>query len=194
MSKSGHVACMKATLAIILVLTISSPLRAESHYPFVPENFAVPQRLETSHFRLRKLTIHDVVKDYDALMNSFPHANSTDPGAPWPAGLTVEENLIDLAWHQKEFQNRTSFAFTVVTLDESMVIGCVYINPTRKVGFDAEVRLWTRPQEQFPEINEAILKREVEQWLQEEWLFQKPGFAGIDIPMDEWRTIREVKR
>jgi len=179
-------------LAVLALL--SSAAFAESPYPFVPASFEVPAKLETDHFRLRKLTIHDVVKDYDALMNSFPHARSTDPAAPWPAHLTVEENLIDLAWHQKEFENRTSFVYTVVTLDESMVIGCVYINPTRKVGYDAEVRLWTRPTEQFAHISEAILKRTVEQWLAAQWPLQAPGFAGIDIPMDEWARIQEVKR
>ena len=181
-----------ATFALLLVPCMTA--RAESSFPFVPDAFNVPAILETSHFRLRMLTIHDVVKDYDALMNSFPHARSIAPDAPWPAGLTVEENLIDLAWHQKEFINRTSFAYTVVSLDESMVIGCVYINPTRKVGYDAEVRLWTRPSEQFANIDETILKRAVEQWLSEKWPFESPGFAGIDISMEEWNAIHEVKR
>lgn len=181
-------------LTAVPLIIFCSVVRAESPYPFVPESFEVPPVLEASHFRLRKLTIHDVVKDYDALMNSFPHAMSTAPDAPWPANLSVEENLIDLAWHQKEFQNRTSFAYTVVTLDESMVIGCVYINPTRKIGYDAEVRLWTRPPEQFPNIDEKILKEAVEAWLKKEWPFQSAGFAGIDISMEDWQAIPEVKR
>jgi hypothetical protein len=49
-------------------------------------------------------------------------------------GLTLEQNLIDLGWHQKEFQRRRSFAYTVVHPSESQVLGCVYINPTRKLG------------------------------------------------------------
>ena len=32
--------------------------------PFVPADFAVPQSLETDEFRLRMLTVNDVVKDY----------------------------------------------------------------------------------------------------------------------------------
>jgi hypothetical protein len=186
--------CSGSVLLLALLCLFGSTAFAESPYPLVPASFEVPLSLETDHFRLRKLTIHDVVKDYDALMNSFPHARSKDPDAPWPAHLTVEENLIDLAWHQKEFENRTSFVYTVVTLDETMVVGCVYINPTRKVGFDVEVRLWTRPAEQFAHIDEAILKRTVEQWLRQSWPFESPGFAGIDIPMDEWASIQEVKR
>ena len=41
--------------------------------PFVPTDFVVPSRLETSEFRLRRLTVHDVVKDYDAVMSSVDH-------------------------------------------------------------------------------------------------------------------------
>lgn len=37
--------------------------------PFVPEEFIVPG-LETKEFRLRTLTVNDVVKNYDAVMTS----------------------------------------------------------------------------------------------------------------------------
>ena len=37
---------------------------------FVPREFEVPTLLETERFRLRPLTIHDVVKDYEAVMTS----------------------------------------------------------------------------------------------------------------------------
>ena len=41
--------------------------------PFVPSDFTVPEKLETGEFRLRMLTVNDVVKDYDAVMSSFDH-------------------------------------------------------------------------------------------------------------------------
>lgn len=34
-----------------------------SSYPFVDPSLEIPQTLETEEFRLRMLTIHDVVKD-----------------------------------------------------------------------------------------------------------------------------------
>ena len=40
---------------------------------FIPENFTVPEKLETDTFRPRQLTINDVVKDYDAVMTSIDH-------------------------------------------------------------------------------------------------------------------------
>ena len=82
--------------------------------PFVPADFVVPQRLETAEFRLRMLTVNDVVKDYDAVMTSIEHLRTIWPESGWPDGLTFEQDLIDLGWHQKEFQTRRSFAYTVV--------------------------------------------------------------------------------
>lgn len=40
---------------------------------FVPHDFIVPEILETDKFRLRKLKVTDVVKDYDAVMTSVDH-------------------------------------------------------------------------------------------------------------------------
>jgi hypothetical protein len=40
-------------------------------------------------------------------------------------------NLIILGRRQKEFQRRTSYAYTVVRFDQTQVVGHVYINPTR---------------------------------------------------------------
>ena len=117
-----------------------------STYPFVPDEFQVPATLETDQFRLRKLTVNDVVKDYEAVMSSVAHLQA-ESGSGWPEGLTLEGNLVDLGWHQKEFERRRSFAYTVVQQDESLVLGCVYIYPTRKQGYDAEIYLWVRESE-----------------------------------------------
>ena len=47
-----------------------------------------------------------------------------EPGDTWPDGLTLEVNLIDLAWHQREFTIGHSFAYTVMNDDESRCLGC----------------------------------------------------------------------
>jgi hypothetical protein len=89
---------------------------------FVPAEFEVPAGLETRDFRLRMLTIHDVVKDYEAVMTSREHLRQFSgdsvfgPHSTWPAAdLSLEQDLIDLGWHQKEFQRRSSFAYTVMS-------------------------------------------------------------------------------
>ncbi len=158
--------------------------------PFVPVEFAVPERLETAEFHLRMLTVNDVVKDYDAVMSSVDHCKTVWPGGKWPTGLTLEQNLIDLGWHQKEFQTRRSFAFTVVNPEESKVLGCVYVLPTRKPGYDAEVYLWARQSELSGGLEDRLYAA-VKEWIGGRWPFGKAGFPGRDIDWDTWRAIPE---
>ena len=182
-------------LATVLCLSLLAPQAyPESPHPFVPESFAAPTRLAGEGFVLRPLTVSDVVKDYDAVMSSADHLKTVWPGSEWPDGLTLEQNLIELGWHQREFQRSRSFAYTVVAPDESRVLGCVYIYPTRKAGFDAEVYLWTRPPEQNPGVDEDTLRKVVRAWLKDEWPFKAAAFPGTDISWSEWTALPELKR
>ena len=157
-------------------------------FPFIPTDFKVPETLETEEFRLRMLTVRDVVMDYDAVMSSVDHLRTIWPGSGWPDGLTLEQNLIDLGWHQKEFQTRRSFAYTVVTPSESRVIGCVYINPTRKREYDAVVFLWARQSERAGGL-EARLFAAVTAWIANDWPFKKVAFPGRDIAWEAWKSM-----
>src|SRR5215213_1873845 len=141
------------------------------HMTFLPDGFEVPTLLETERFRLRPITIHDVVRDYDAVMTSTEHLRSTLPWGWPPEDLTLEQDLIDLGWHQKEFQRRSSFAYTVVAPDESRVLGCVYIYPSEEQGVDAEVYLWVR-QSEFDGGLDPVLGEEVKGWLATAWPFR----------------------
>ncbi len=166
----------------------SSPVRS-----FVPKDFVVPATLETAEFRLRMLTVHDVVRDYDAVITSVEHCKTVWPGGKWPEGLTLEQNLIDLGWHQKEFQTRRSFAYTVVAPDESRVLGCVYIEPTRRKGHDAEVYLWARQSELAGGLEDRLYAA-VRAWIATEWPFAAAAFPGRDVAWDAWRAIPEERR
>ncbi|MHB8638030.1 MAG: GNAT family N-acetyltransferase [Fimbriimonadaceae bacterium] len=161
--------------------------------PFVPLNFSVPETLETSEFRLRMLTVNDVVKDYDAVMSSVDHCKTIWPGLGWPEGLTLEQNLIDLGWHQREFQTRRSFAYTVVNPAESVILGCVYIEPTKRCGYDATVYLWARQSELSGGLEDRLY-RAVREWLRSHWPFSSPAFPGRDIAWDAWREIALERR
>lgn len=167
-------------------------VRAESPTPFVPPPFKVPERLETAEFRLRALTVNDVVKYYEAVMTSVEHLKTIWPGSGWPEGLTLEQELIDLGWYQKEFQTRRSFAYTVVDPAQSRVLGRVHVNPTRKAGYDAEVYLWAR-QDTLAGGLEKRLHAVVKSWLARDWPFRKVAFPGRDIAWAEWRAIASEK-
>lgn len=156
---------------------------------FVPADFWAPETLETEGFRLRMLSVNDLVKDYDAVMSSKAHLQKVWR-TKWPEGLTLEQNLVDLGWHQKEFQKRSSFAYTVVAPDESRVLGCVYIYPTSKKGFDAEVYYWAR-QDQLDSELEAELGSALKQWFADTWPFDRVAFPGKDIAWVDWEKIED---
>ena len=159
--------------------------------PLVPAEFEVPERLETERLRLRPLCASDAVKDYDAVMTSAERLKTVfRPGGTWPDGLTLEQNLKELAWHEVEFQNRRSFAYTVVSLDESRVLGCLYLYPTGKAGHDVEVSLWVRASEAETGLD-AHLYQTVRRWIAEAWPFAKPAYPGREIAWEDWRALPE---
>jgi hypothetical protein len=166
---------------------------AQSPAPFVPDDYEIPAGLETDEFRLRMLTVNDVVKDFEAVVTSAEHLKQVFPGGTWPDGLTLEQDLIDLGWHQKEFQRRTSFAYTVVTLSESRVLGCVYVCPTQKRGYDAAVFLWARQSELASGLEERLTDA-VKQWIAQEWPFRRVAYPGRGIAWEEYEKLPSEKR
>jgi hypothetical protein len=111
----------------------------------IPDDFTPPSRFGGTGFHLRMLTVHDVVKDFDAVTSAAGHLRGAmDPDSTWPDGLTLEENLIDLGWHQREFTIGHSFAYTVMNDDESRCLGCCYIYPSATPGCDTAAFYWAR--------------------------------------------------
>ena len=156
--------------------------------PLVPDDFDVPQVLETERLRLRPLTINDAIKDFDAVTTSEQRLRTVyDPGGDWPSGLTLEQNIIELGWHQVEFQLRTSFAYTVVSLDESEVMGCMYIYPTRNSDYDAGITMWVR-QSRVDEGLDEHLFATVESWIADCWPFTNPAYPGRRISFEDWKA------
>ncbi len=174
-------------LTYFMAIGFSNILMAQ---PFVPANFKIPDTLETTHFRARMLTVNDVVKDYDAVMTSIEHLQKMYSSSSWPTkDLTFEQDLIDLGWHQKEFQMRRSFAYTVVSLNEGQVIGCLYINPTAKGDYDASITMWVRTSVLNMGLD-IILFDSVKQWIAKEWPFKKVAYPGREIKWEEWNSMK----
>ena len=146
---------------------------------FVPAEFEVPQKLETDQFRLRMLSVDDVDKDYEAVVSSAERLRSMfNQWGGWPReGFTIQENLEDLKRHQKEFERRDAFAYTVVSLDENIVLGCVYIDPSQLEDADAEVLMWVRESE-YEKGMDPILFHVVNEWLKNTWPFEKVVYPG----------------
>jgi hypothetical protein len=57
--------------------------------------------------------------------------------------MTREQNMIDLAWHQREFEARRSFAW-VVEDEAGNYAGCAYVYPSINGNMAADAVWWWR--------------------------------------------------
>lgn len=137
------------------------------------------------------LTVDDVVKDYDAVMTSVDHLQGIfGPRFKWPSkDLTFKQDLIDLGWHQREFQTRSSFAYTVMNPDENQYFGCMYIFKPTKSEFDAEVYMWVRKSAADSGLD-PILYNTVRKWISEKWPFKKIAYPGREIGWETWKSLK----
>lgn len=181
----------KRGLILIFTLAVLNSVSVFSQpKPFVPTEFKVPAVLENQYFKLRMLTINDAVKDYDMNMTSIDHLHEMFPDWNWPSpDYSLEQTLIDLGWHQREFQRRRSFVYTVITLDDSQILGCVRINPTTKADYDANIDMWVRTSV-LDKGYDKILFDMVKVWVAKEWPFKKVAYPGREISWKEWGSIK----
>lgn len=136
----------------------------------VPPGFDVPPTLLTPDFRLEPLGPQHNLADHAAWTSSIDHVRAT-PGferSDWPphSGMSLDENLVDLQRHADDFAQRRGFTYTVLDLDTDDVIGCVYIYPSDRAGYDVQVRSWVCADR--AELD-APLSTAVATWLASDW-------------------------
>jgi hypothetical protein len=103
----------------------------------------IPQVHALGEFVLRALTVDDAERDFSAVIDSSADIRAGNPGSKWPEGLTKEANLLDLAWHQREFESRRSFAWVIET-GGGEYSGCLYVYPSLTGEKAADVVWWWR--------------------------------------------------
>lgn len=165
---------------------------------FLPADFVVPTLVETTEFRIRPITVHDAVRDFDAVMTNRAFLwDRFGPVWGWPAeDLTLEQDLIDLAWHQKEATLRRAFNYAVLTPSESALLGCIYLDPPEKVGADVDVSFWIRPDGGAPGIGSPVtesgLEPFVRRWVEDTWPWEMPRYPGLDLTWDDWENLPDT--
>jgi hypothetical protein len=142
----------------------------------VPIEFEIPTFLEGKGFRLEPLGPEHNERDHAAWMSSIDHIRSTPgfdaPDSTWPVAMSLERNLEDLVAHARDFEERTGFTYSI--LDGDDVIGCVYIYPAPRPGYDAEIRSWVR--ENRAEMD-VVLWETLSAWIRTAWPFSNPHYA-----------------
>ena len=110
-------------------------------------------------------------------MSSVEHLRGLMDDSGWPEGLTIKENLIDLGWHEREFTLRHSFAYTVLSLDETVCLGCCYIYPDDISLDKINAFYWIR-EKYLKDGYEDELGMVFRKWLENDWPFKSLSFPG----------------
>lgn len=146
--------------------------------PLVPADFAVPAGLRTELFVLEPLGPEHNEADYAAWTRSIQHIRQTPgfAGRTWPVeSMSLEQNAADLAMHARDFADRSGFTYTVLDPAAGDVIGCVYLYPPRREGYDVDVRSWVRADR--AELDKLLYDL-ICRWLAGSWPFERADYAA----------------
>ena len=126
----------ESLLAFLMTLPLFTAQAAGN--AFIPADFQPPTFVETVDFIVKPLGPELMEIDYVAYMSSIEHLQKNfTRSTSWPhEGLDMEDALLDMQTEEHRFQQRESFAYAVLTPDGKAELGCVYVYPSEKAGFD----------------------------------------------------------
>jgi len=164
--------------------------KAEAGSAFISTDFQPPIQVDTADFQLVPLGPDLVDVDFAAYMSSIEHLQETfTRSSSWPhENITDEEAMQDMLNEQGRFQRRESFAYAVLTKDGGREMGCVYVRPSSKPGFDAEVSLWVTKAD-FDAGFDASLYQWTRQWIEQDWPFAEVAYPGRAIDWAAWEAL-----
>ena len=165
---------------------VPSPDAAPVFRPLPVEGWSAPAQWRGRHCIAVPAAPHLAALDHAAVMASWKTLEGLfGPGDPWPPStLTEAEDEADLAWHEQEFRQGRSFAYSLLEGNQRACLGCVYIYPTASPEHDAEAYLWTVVTR--AEALRTAVAEEVIQWLEMAWPFRALAWPGRVIPFRHW--------
>lgn len=160
---------------------------------FLPRDFVIPAPPATGEFLLTPLRVDHLVLDYEAVTSSRDRLWQLF-GQAWgwpPSDLTMMQDLVDLGWHQKEFELRRSFNWAVMAPDQRLLLGCCYLDPPEIEGFDAEAWYWVRSDRIADGLEERV-GAAFRAWIAREWPFARVAYPGRDDALGPAAAIQPV--
>jgi Acetyltransferase (GNAT) domain len=164
---------------------------------WLPDGFQAPESVEIADtgFHLRQIGPADTELDMVAVMGSQERLWSIF-GEAWgwpPADMTAEQDRVDLKRHAEEMRRNESFNYALFDSDETMLVGCVYIDPPERVGADADISWWVTDAFVDTGLDEAVA-RFVPVWIANSWPFAHPRHIGVDLSWAEWLSLPSWSR
>lgn len=101
----------------------------------------IPREVDFGDIHLTPLTADEAEEDYDAVMTSVAELQGLF--GDWPEGLTPDDNLLDLCWHDREFTLRRSFSW-IIRDALGTYLGCVYLFPRPGTRGEVDAAAWLR--------------------------------------------------
>ncbi len=167
----------------------------ENTTTWLPAGWQHPTRVQlpTGH-HLRPIRESDVDLDLPAVLGSRERLWSIY-GVAWgwpPAGMTREQDRVDLARHEAEIEAHESFNYALFDAGETALLGCVYVDPPEKPGADAEISWWVVDDLVGSEV-EAALDALVPAWIARDWPLRNPRYVGRDLTWSDWLALPELR-
>jgi hypothetical protein len=154
----------------------------------LPTNFEAPIELTFDGLIAKPLTRADLKDDLDAVNSSIEIIKKTR-GGTWPEGQLSEEfDFLDLAWHEREFRDTSSFAY-VVCDDSSKYIGCFYLYPMghrtelseELLKYDIDASWWVTSDAYAKGYYERLYYG-LQSWLTTAFPFKKIYYSNKEMP------------
>lgn len=159
---------------------------------WLPDDYAHPVHvpLPDGAHHLRPIREADTPLDYPAVMGSQERLWTIfGPAWKWPrATMTYEEDRVDLRRHEEEIAAHQSFNYALLDDAETVLLGCVYIDPPERQGADAEVSWWVVDDLVGSEV-ERTFDAFVPEWIAGAWPFTRPRYLGRTITWEDWLAL-----
>ena len=181
--------CVTGSTKCSPTLVVASPTTTNAYATgkarFVPDDFMPPPPPTVGEYTWNILEPEILSQDYDALVHVT--------GRTGPMKISKDEDYGELKRHRWESQHLTSFAYGVLTPDGAEEVACVYVNPSKKQGYDATVRLLMTERGAREKLAPVLLEK-VREWIKTSWPFTKVAYLGVDIPTDAWNALQDSTR
>lgn len=154
----------------------------------LPTGYKVPEKLTFEDLVAKPLTRTDLKADLEAVNSSIEIIQKTRGGS-WPLEeLSEEFDFLDLAWHEREFRENSSFAYVVYD-NNGQYIGCFYLYPMghrteltdELLAYNVDASWWVTVTAYEGGYYEKLY-RALQQWLAQFFPFEKVYYSNKEVP------------